>query len=121
METSFASALQYALWPGLTLAMLALWVAAVLDIDRHRRRGSSTNARLACMACCVSVALIAAVAWSGALFAPGWAEAISSTEPGAIQDARLEEDGAPPTSIFSFGLERAPSSPRTPELDPKDR
>lgn len=107
METPVASVLQYALWPGLTLAMLALWVAAILDIDRHRRMGSSTSARLTCMACCVSVAAVAAIAWGSALFAAPWAEAVSSPETAAVRTGELADEGTAPTAIFSFGLERA--------------
>ena len=112
MEALVASVLQYALWPVMTLAMLALWVAAILDIDRHRRMGSSTSARLACMACCASVAAVAAIAWGSALFATPWAEAVSSTETAAAWPDKLEDEGTAPTAIFSFGLERAayPSS-----------
>ena len=107
MEMLVASVLHYALWPGLTLAMLALWIAAILDIDRHRRMGASTSARLACMACCVSVAAIAAIAWGSVLFATQWAEAVSNTEPTAGWTDTFEDEGSAPTAIFSFGLERA--------------
>jgi hypothetical protein len=80
------SVLQYALWPSLAFAILALWTLGILDIDRHRRRGTSTNARLLCMAGCVSLVAIFAIAGTGAVFAP----------------------------IVSFGLENASYAPSGP-------
>ena len=64
------------------------------------------------MACCASVAAIAAIAWGSVLFATQRAEAVSSTETAAVRSGELENEGTAPTAIFSFGLERAsyPSS-----------
>lgn len=125
METLAASVLPYVLWPGLMLAMVALWIAAMLDVDRHRRMGSSTSARLACMACCISVVAIAAIAWGGAISAPQWADAVSSPKHTAVRADAPEDDGSSPAAIFSFGLERAsyslPSGHTGPEKDPEGR
>lgn len=117
MGSLAASVLHYLLWPGLTLAMLALWAAALLDIDRHRRMGTSTGARLACMACCVSFAAVAAIASGSALFADRWAV----SENTALRSEMNE--GTAPAAIFSFGLERASySAPSDPtQRDESDR
>ncbi len=97
----------YVLWPFLTLAVLALWVAAMLDINRHRRGGTFTGAGLLCMAGCVSVVTIVAVAGIGATFAPRWFEVVSK-----VGSDGFLEDGGPAASsyVFSFGLEKASSA-----------
>jgi hypothetical protein len=106
------SVLQYALWPTLSFAMLALWILGILDIDRHRRRGTSTNAGLLCMAGCVSLVAIFAIAGTGAVFADPWAEAIATTGPDGREAGELQSPARTP--IFSFGLEHASYAPASP-------
>ena len=101
------SVLQHALWPSLTFAMLVLWAFGMLDIDRHRRKGTSTGAGLLCMAACISLAAIIAVAGIGAVFADPWAETVSKVGPNGL---RVGEPGGP-APIFSFGLENASYAP----------
>ena len=101
------SILQYALWPSLTLAMLALWTFGVLDIDRHRRRGMSTSAGLLCMAGCISLVAIFAIAGIGVVFADPWAEAVATAGP----DGREAGDLRGSAPVFSFGLENAYYAP----------
>jgi purine-cytosine permease-like protein len=84
MEELAVSVLSYGLWPSLTLAIVALWVAAALDITRHTRRGTSTNARLVCMTTLVSVVAVIAVAGISAVFAAQWTEAVSGESSGEI-------------------------------------
>lgn len=104
--------MQYALWPSLTFAMLALWAFGILDIDRHRRRGTSTNAGLLCMAGCVSFVAIFAIAVIGVVFADPWAETVAVAE----TDRREAYEFRAParTPIFSFGLESASYAPGIP-------
>ena len=92
----------FALWPLLTLAMVALWIVAMAEITGHRRRGMFTRAGLLCMAAVVSVVAIFAVAGIGAVFAGQRFEAVSgagvqANEPGGDIPGR--------TYLFSFGLE----------------
>ncbi len=103
------SILQYALWPSLAFAMLALWTLGILDIDRHRRRGTFTSAGLLCMAGCVSLVAIFAIAGTGAVFADPWAEAVATTGPEGREVGELR--GPVRTPIFSFGLENASYEP----------
>ena len=114
------SVLQYALWPSLTFAMLALWTFGILDIDRHRRRGTSTNAGLLCMAGCISLVAIFAIAGTGAVFADPWAEAVATAgpngrEPNGREAGELRSPARTP--IFSFGLENASYAPAGPTGD----
>ncbi len=104
--------LQYALWPSLAFAVLALWTLGILDIDRHRRRGTFTSAGLLCMAGCVSLVAILAIAGTGAVFADPWAEAVATSRPD-VQEAG-EPRGPARTPIFSFGLESASYAPADP-------
>ncbi len=106
------SVLQYALWPSLTSAMLVLWAFGILDIDRHRRRGTSTSAGLLCMAGCVSLVTIFAIAGIGAVFVDPWAETVATAGPDG-QEAG-EPRGPARTPIFSFGLENASYAPAGP-------
>ena len=103
------SILQYALWPSLTLAMLALWTFGILDIDRHRRRGTSTSAGLLCMASCVSLVAIFAIAGIGAVFADPWAETVATAGPDGREAGDLRVPARSP--VFSFGLENAYYAP----------
>jgi hypothetical protein len=111
MEELAASVLLYGLWPSLTLAIVALWVVATLDIARHKRRGTSTNARLLCMTTLVSVVAVIAVAGISAVFAAQWTEAVSGESSGEIQANKLNDEGPARAYIFSFGLENASHGP----------
>ncbi len=108
-----ALTLSYILWPLLTLALAGLWLAAAVDIARHRRGGTFTGAKLLGMAGAVSVVAVIAIAGVGATFGGQWADAVSATSGGTRVDAR---EGIPARSyIFSFGLEHASdSSPADP-------
>ena len=77
MEELATSVLAYALWPLLTLSIVALWAAAALDILRHKRRGTFTNTGLLGMAAVVSVVAVIAVSGICAVFADQWFEAVS--------------------------------------------
>ena len=107
MEGVATAVLSYALWPVLTLAIIALWVAAILDITRHRRKGTSTKAGLLYMTALVSVVAVIAVAGLSAVFAAQWTEAVSRARPGETQAHKLKGEGSARTYIFSFGLENA--------------
>jgi hypothetical protein len=87
MDAPAISVLEYALWPLLTFTVVALWLAAVVDISRHRRRGTFTGAGLLSMAILVSI--VAVIACAG------------------IEAGKLEDDGSARAYIFSFGLENA--------------
>jgi hypothetical protein len=110
--------LQYALWPSLAFAVLALWIFGILDIDRHRRRGTATSAGLLCMAGCVSLFAIFAVASIGAVFADPWAEAVATAASDERETGELR--GPARTHIFSFGLENASYAPTNPEGEDGD-
>jgi hypothetical protein len=99
------SVLAYVLWPSLTLAITILWVAAMLDITRHRRRGTFTSAGLLGMAMLVSVVAVVAVTGISAVLAAGWIDATSRASFAGIQAGKLE--GSARAYIFSFGLENA--------------
>ena len=96
------SILWYASWPSLTFAVLVLWSFGVSDVGSHRRRGTFSGAGLLCMAVCVSLVAVAAVAGVGALFAEPWVEAFSAVGSGGREAG--EEARSP---VFSFGLENA--------------
>jgi len=106
MEASTASVLAYALWPSLAFVIAALWFAAILDIARHRRRGSFTSAGLLGAASLVSVVAVLALASTSAVLAAPWVEAVSEASPDGMQAGKLEE-GSSRAYIFSFGLENA--------------
>ena len=109
------SVLQYALWPSLSFAILALWILGILDIDRHRRGGTSSNAGLLCMAGCVSLVAIFAIAGTGAVFADPWAEALATAGPDGREAGELQSPARTP--IFSFGLEHASYAPACPTCE----
>src|SRR3712207_529109 len=111
MEGLATSVLSYALWPSLTLALVALWVAAILDITRHRRRRTSTNAGLLYMTALVSVATVIAVAGISTVFAAQWTEAVSGATSGETQADKLKSKGSARAYIFSFGLKNASYGP----------
>ncbi len=111
MEELATSVLSYALWPLLTFAIIALWVAAILDITRHRRRGTSTNAGLLYMTTLISFVAVIAVAGISAVFAAQWIEAVSGESSGEIQANKLNNEGPARAYIFSFGLENASHRP----------
>lgn len=98
--------LPYALWPLLTLTVAGLWVAAALDIARHRHSETFTNAKLLCMVTLVSAVAVIALAGIGATFGGQWAEAVSGDTPDGTQ-AGVQEAVPPRAYIFSFGLEHA--------------
>lgn len=111
-----AQVLSYTLWPVLTLALAGLWLAAVVDIARHRRGGTLTDAKLLGMASAVSVVAVIALTGVGATLGGGWAEAVSASSEGARTG---DQEGVPARSyIFSFGLEHASDSA---PADPGDR
>lgn len=85
------------------LALAGLWFAAAVQIARHRRGGTFTDAKLLGMAAAVSVVAVIALAGAGATLGRGWAEAVSA-DPG---EARAEIPAR--SYVFSFGLEHASS------------
>lgn len=95
------------MWPLLTFAMVALWVFGILDIDRHRRRGTSTGAGLLLMAGCVSLVTIVAVAGVSATFASQWVETVSEVGSDSFRAGELEDGDQARSYIFSFGVENA--------------
>jgi hypothetical protein len=99
------SVLAYALWPSLTLAIVILWLAGMLDITRHRRRGAFTSAGLLAMATLVSVVAVITLTGISAVLADQWIEAVSGVSSDGIQARKLE--GSSRAYIFSFGLENA--------------
>jgi hypothetical protein len=104
MDAPAISVLEYALWPLLTFTVVALWLAAVVDISRHRRRGTFTGAGLLGMAILVSIVAVIACAGTSAVLATRWVEAMSRAGFAGIEAGKLEDDGS---YIFSFGLENA--------------
>jgi hypothetical protein len=111
MDTPATTVLTYGLWPLLTLTIAALWLAAILDISRHRRRGTFAGARLLGMATLVSVVAVIAFAGISAVFAAQWVETVSGASSDEIQANKLEGEGSAHAYIFSFGLENAYLSP----------
>ena len=107
MDAPATSVLEYALWPLLTFTIVALWLAAVVDISRHRRRGTFTGAGLLGMAILVSIVAIIACAGTSAVLATRWVEAVSRAGFAGIEAGKLEDDGSARAYIFSFGLENA--------------
>jgi hypothetical protein len=107
--------LAYVLWPLLTLAIVALWAAAALDILRHKRRGTFTKAGLLSMAAVVSVVAVIAVCGVCAVFAGQWSEAVSRASTDDTQASKSAGEGPRRAYIFSFGLENASHGPA---LDP---
>lgn len=106
MEELATLVLPYVLWPLLTLAVAGLWVAAALDIARHRRGEAFTNAKLLCMTTLVSAVAVIALAGVGATFGGQWSDAVSTATSDGTQGNGQE--AAPPRAyIFSFGLEHA--------------
>ena len=101
------SVLAYALWPSLTLAIVILWLAGMLDITRHRRRGTFASAELLGMATLVSVVAVIALTGISAILAAQWIEAVSGVSSDGIQAGKLEGEGSARAYIFSFGLENA--------------
>ena len=93
----------YALWPLLTLLIVALWFAATLDIVLHSG-GEATNAKLLCMTVLVSVVAVAAVASIGGVFGGQYFDTAARTNPDGV--GKQDPDRA---YLFSFGLEHASS------------
>jgi hypothetical protein len=107
MDALATSVLEYALWPLLTFTIVALWLAAVVDISRHRRRGTFTGAGLLGMAILVSIVATIACAGTSAVLATRWVEAVSRAGFAGIEAGKLEDDSSARAYIFSFGLENA--------------
>jgi hypothetical protein len=107
MDAPATSVLAYALWPLLTFTIATLWLAALLDISRHRRRGTFTGAGLLGMAALVSIVAVIAFAGSSAVLATRWVEAVSSAGLAGIQAGKMEDEESARAYIFSFGLENA--------------
>ena len=107
MKAPATSVLEYALWPLLTFTIVALWLAAVVDISRHRRRGTFTGAGLLGMAILVSIVAVIACAGTSAVLASRWVEAVSRAGFAGIEAGKLEDDGSARAYVFSFGLENA--------------
>jgi hypothetical protein len=108
MDAPTISILPPTLWPLLTLATVALWMAAMADITRHRRRGTFTRAGLVCMAAAVSAVAVIALAGIGAVFAGQRFEVVSRAASDGVKPE--EQGGGVPghTYLFSFSLEHAP-------------
>ena len=107
MDAPATSVLAYVLWPLLVFTIITLWLAAMLDILRHRRRGTFTSAGLLGMATLVSIVAVIAFAGSSAVLATRWVEAVSRAGFAGIQANTLEDEGSARAYIFSFGLEIA--------------
>lgn len=123
MDAPVISVLAYTLWPLLTLAMIALWIAAMVEISVHPGRRAFTSIGLVCIAAAVSVAAIIAVVGIGAVFAGQRSEATPGASSGWVQSA--EQGGELPrrTYLFSFGLEHVSDVPsaRPTSAKQKDR
>jgi hypothetical protein len=120
MYAEAASVLAFILWPSLTLAIVILWLAAILDITRHRRRGAFTSAGLLGMALLVSVVAVMAVTGISAVLAARWIEATSRASFAGIQVGKLEDAGSARAYIFSFGLENASYGSPVDSTGPKE-
>ena len=107
MDAPATSVLTYVFWPLLTFTIVALWVAAMVDISRHRRRGTFTGAGLLGMAILVSIVAVIACAGASAVLATRWVEAVSRAGFAGIEAGKLEDDGSARAYVFSFGLENA--------------
>jgi hypothetical protein len=107
MDAPATSVLEYALGPLLTFTIVALWLAAVVDISRHRRRGTFTGAGLLGMAILVSIVAVIACVGTSAVLATRWVEAVSRAGLAGIEAGKLEDDSSARAYIFSFGLENA--------------
>jgi predicted PurR-regulated permease PerM len=107
MEELARSVLAYASWPLLTLAILALWIAAALDILRHKSRGTLTSRGLLGMAVIVSVVAVIAASGIFAVFAGQWSEAMSRMSSEGSQASKPAVEDPRRAYIFSFGLENA--------------
>ncbi len=99
--------LAYALWPSLTLAVVALWLTAMLDIGRHTRGSTFSRATLLAMFAVVSGVAVIAVSGVSAIFADQWFEAVSKSGLGSARTGELAGEGAMRTYTFSFGMENA--------------
>src|SRR3712207_663208 len=107
MDAPETSVLPYALWLLLTFTLVGLWLAAMLDILRHRRRGPFAGAGMLGMATLVSIVTVIAFAGSSAVLASRWVEAVSRAGFAGLPAVKLEDEGSTRAYIFSFGLENA--------------
>lgn len=110
-ERPVAAVFAYALWPLLTLTVVALWAAAALDILRHKRRGTFNNAGLLGMAAIVSVIAIVAISGIHAVFADQWSEAMSRASLAGVEPGKTPNEAPDRAYVFSFGLENASYGP----------
>src|SRR5829696_8920415 len=107
MDAPATTVLEYALWPLLTFTVVALWLAAVVDISCHRRRGTFTGAGLLGMAILVSIIAVISCAGTSAVLATRWVEAVSRAGFAAKEGGKLKDEGSARAYVFSFGLENA--------------
>jgi hypothetical protein len=110
MITSVPSALSYALWPLLTFAIVALWLAAMLGIQSHIRKASSTNAESLLMAVIVSIVAVIAVIVTSAVFPARWIGSVPEDAANEMQANERRCDAPVRAYVFSFGLEHASPS-----------
>jgi hypothetical protein len=92
-------------WVLAIVAVLVLWVMAMLDIKRHLSKKIFTVAQLASMAAAVSIMAAIAVATVDAAFPASWTS-IGANEPYGRSLAHPECEGIRGTFVFSFGLEQ---------------
>jgi hypothetical protein len=104
MEELASPVLSYVSWPLLTLAIVGLWVAAMLDIVRHRHGEAFTKVKLLCMATLVSVVAVIAIAGIGAILGGQWSETVSSAHSDGTR-TNSQEGVSARAYLFSFGLE----------------
>ena len=95
----------YALWPLLTLAIVALWFAATLEILLHRDDGAFRSVKLLGMVALVSLVAATALASVGAVFAGHGLETVQGANPSTGIQADEQESAR--AYLFSFGLEHA--------------
>ena len=95
----------YALWPLLTLVIVALWFAATLDIVLYSGGEAFTKAKLLFMAVLVSAVATAGVASIGGVFGGG--QRFDTVGRANSDEAKVYEQDPKRAYLFSFGLEHA--------------
>lgn len=96
--------ISYALWPLLTLVIVALWFAATLDIVLYSGGEAFTKLKLLCMAVLVSAVATAGVASIGGVFGGGRFDTVAGAN---SDEAEVYEQDPNRAYLFSFGLEHA--------------
>ncbi len=91
----------------LTLGIVALWFAAMLEIVLHRGDETFTNVKSLCMTALVSVVAATAVASTGAVFAGQWPETLARAN--YSEEVQADKQESAHAYLFSFGLEHASS------------